>query len=101
MVHAYDLATLPRPPILANSRASGTIPVPCALDPIAVYNTKGTRLTCLALAASQFSPPNTANVAGAKRRRGDEDEDEDTRSSMGPGGELDDDEEDNRTQPPA
>jgi protein MAK11 len=70
-IHVYDLASLPQPPILANLSTSQTLPK-STLDPIAVYDTKGTRLTCLTLAASEPAERSTSKIAGVKRRRVDE-----------------------------
>ena len=70
----YDLAALP------SSSEEKT-----QLEPIAEYDTKGTRLTCLTLADGDG-----ANVpANGKRKRGD-DEDEDEEVDLGSGEEGED-----------
>ena len=102
-IHVYDLASLPRPPTLGNLPSSQTLLVPSKSthDPIAVYDTKGTRLTCLTLAGSDFSGRNTSTVAGAKRRREDEDEEKEDENENPHDavelGELDDNAEDGGT----
>ncbi|KAF8317200.1 WD40 repeat-like protein [Clavulina sp. PMI_390] len=76
-VHVYDLASLPSP-----SSSSSEVKV---LEPVAKYDTKGTRLTCMTLAGSDSSSEQVTNVAGMKRGREDqEDREEDV--------ELDDEE---------
>ena len=47
------------------------------LDPIAVYDTKGTRLTCLTLAGTQHVASAGNIAAGTKRKAGEADGDED------------------------
>ena len=44
------------------------------IQPIAEYDTKGTRLTCLALADGDIS---VVKLVNGKRKRGDQDDDED------------------------
>lgn len=74
-IHVYDLASLPQPPLLTDLPVS---PPKSTLDPIAVYDTKGTRLTCLTLAGSESWGQSSSKIAGVKRRRAHEiDEEED------------------------
>ncbi|KAI0730841.1 WD40-repeat-containing domain protein [Earliella scabrosa] len=64
-VHLYDLAALPES---ASERIQ--------LQPVAEYDTKGTRLTCVAFAEGDFAAGATVN-GKRKRDAGDEDEEDD------------------------
>lgn len=84
MIHVYDLASLPVPP-----SASSGLPTPpsedikgsnaiAKLEPVAKYDTKGTRLTCLTLAGSEPSGnSDRPTMVGVKRRREGSDDEED------------------------
>ncbi|KAF5351306.1 hypothetical protein D9758_008013 [Tetrapyrgos nigripes] len=67
-IHVYDLADLP-------SEKTATM---IEIQPVAVYDTKQTRLTCLTLAEGE-APSGTA--VGGKRKRGEEDDGEESQPS--------------------
>lgn len=76
LIHVYDLAALPLP--LPSSSSSSSSEKVTIVDPVAKYDTKGTRLTCLTLAASVPPPPppteEVGGFTGVKRGREDEEE---------------------------
>lgn len=78
-IRIFDLASVPA------SQGSATVPI----KSIAEYDTKGTRLTCCALADGEMS----VNHSATKRRRDEEDEDESDDEDNGEGSEVGDEEE--------
>jgi protein MAK11 len=74
-IHIYDLASLPAN-LVAGSEA-------LQISPVAEYDTKGTRLTCVTIAEGE-TPGHDSRVSG-KRKREDEDSDkEDEDEAWGP-----------------
>lgn len=63
-IHLYDLASVPTSAPEAGDKAQ--------IQPVAEYDTKGTRLTCLTLADSKVNPGPVAS--GKRKREGDNDE---------------------------
>lgn len=74
-IHVYDLRSVPLP--LQSADISTGIPT--QIEPIAEYDTKGTRLTCLTLAGSDSSDAETSkgSIVGGKRGREDDEDDND------------------------
>ncbi|CAL1714478.1 unnamed protein product [Somion occarium] len=69
-IRIYDLASLPTVPTNGEKTQ---------LTPVAEYDTKGSRLTCVTLADGDIAIPQAANVNG-KRKRGEQDKDEEGES---------------------
>lgn len=71
MIHVYDLSSVPIP-------SASVATVIETISPIAEYDTKGTRLTCLTLAASDSrNDGGSSSPVGGKRTRVDESEESD------------------------
>jgi len=80
-IRLFDLASIPE-----DVRENGEGPV--QIDPVAEYDTKGTRLTCIAVADGDDEGEGEGQglkAAVGKRKRDDEDEEEDAGSESGEG----------------
>ncbi|KZT59469.1 WD40 repeat-like protein [Calocera cornea HHB12733] len=66
-INLYDLAAIPKP-------SSDAATSPLQISPITSYNTKGTRLTCVAFAEGEVEGDDIALAVNGKRKRDDEEE---------------------------
>jgi protein MAK11 len=69
-IHVYDLSSLP------SSHPSSSSFNPTEIEPVAKYDTKGTRLTCIALADGGGDTDEVESAVGKRKREEDEEEDE-------------------------
>ncbi|KAG6918378.1 hypothetical protein DXG01_015030 [Tephrocybe rancida] len=82
MVHVYDLALVPASASVSGEKAE--------IAPVAVYDTKGTRLTCLTLADGEAE---VGPRVGEKRKKGEESESEEEGNEEWPSGDEEEEEE--------
>ncbi|ETW78732.1 hypothetical protein HETIRDRAFT_238047, partial [Heterobasidion irregulare TC 32-1] len=68
-IHVYDLFAIPPPPTNAETAGGNEKP---SIVPVAIYDSKGSRLTCVTLADGEISGDSVA--VGDKRKRSDEEE---------------------------